>query len=57
MEILHCDTCNLDFCFEHRLQEDHNCMKLIKEKVELLEKANKKNLIVPKKVEYKVINF
>lgn len=34
--------------FEHRLQEDHKCSKLLKEKEELLSKANKKITIVQK---------
>lgn len=49
LEIVYCVECKLSFCFEHRLQEAHNCFKLLKEKDELLAKSKKK--FVPKNVE------
>lgn len=49
IEIVRCNECESDFCFEHRIQEDHQCGKLLKEKAELLAKSKK--AFVPKKVE------
>lgn len=49
IEYVRCNECESDFCFEHRIQEDHQCGKLLKEKAELLAKS--KPAFVPKKVE------
>lgn len=49
IEIVHCNECKSDFCFEHRLQEDHECATLLREKADLLAKS--KRAFEPKKVE------
>lgn len=48
VERVHCNGCDSDFCFEHRLQEDHECAKLLAEKADLLAKSKK--AFVPRKV-------
>ena len=50
LEIINCNECKLNFCFAHRLQENHNCAQLLKAKEELASKS-KKITILPKKIE------
>ena len=53
LEIIDCVECKSRFCFEHRLQEDHNCNQLINKKEEL-SRASKKPIVVREVPQVKV---